>query len=282
MSFWPPITDANLAGRLAMDDESFLALAAKLARRFEPRELREPDYERALAYPWERPIDSFWMEDGVVELLTDDARPAAGREQRYPLITFGSNGAPGVLAGKLSVLDPDERDVLVLTGWLRGFEVAPTAHVAIYGALPATIYRSPETSVRAGLIMATAAQFEALTRTEFNYVVARLDGSPFEPDLDVPAPEAVLAYVARAGALTVDGSDAALQAIPAERRLAREYDQSSLLDFAAAAVLGEGAGGKELVRRAFADYAWATEVVRPALAAVSNPFVPDDWELMPG
>lgn len=282
MSPWPPLTDANLAGRLAMGGDEFLELAIKLARRFEPRELTARDFERALGYPWERPIDSFWMEDGAVELLAGDARPAAGRERRYPLITFGSNGAPGVLAGKLAVLEPDERDVLVLTGWLRGFEVAPTAHIAIYGSLPATIYSSPETSVRADLIMATAAQFEALTRTEFNYVVARIDGSPFEPDLDVPVPEAVLAYVARAGSLAVNGEDAALKAIPAEGRIAREYEQSSLLDFVAALVIGEGASGEELVRRVFDDYGWATEVVRPALAAVSNPFVPEDWELMPG
>ena len=90
-----------------------------------------------------------------------------------------------MLAEKLTGLDPDARDVLLLTGELSGFEVAPSAHVAVYGALPATIVSSPGTSVRAGLIMATAAQFEALTLTEFNYRLARIDGSPFAPDLDV-------------------------------------------------------------------------------------------------
>lgn len=280
MTSWPPITDANLASRLRMDGDEFLALAAKLARRIEPREMSAADYERALGYPWERPLDSFWMEDGAVELLGTDARPAAGGEHRYPLITFGSNGAPGVLAEKLSALDPDARDVLVLTGWLRGFDVVPSAHITVYGSMPATIVAAPGVSVRAGLIMATAAQFEVLTRTEFNYVVTRIDGQPFEPDLDVPAPEAVLAYVSRAGALAVDGEDAALKAIPAEGRRANEYDQSTLLDFAARLVLGEGFEGEELVRRVFADYGWATQVARPALAAVSNAFVPEDWTLL--
>lgn len=282
MSLWPPISDVNLASRLRMNGDEFLALAVKLARRIPPREMSEADFERALGYPWERPLDSFWMEDGAVELLGGDARPAAGGEHRYPLLTFGSNGAPGVLAEKLSVLGEDARDVLVLTGWLRGFDVAPSAHIAAYGSMPATIVEAAETSVRAGLIMATAAQFEALTRTEFNYVVTRISGAPFEPDLDVPAPEAVLAYVSRAGAFAASGEDAALKAIPAEGRAAREYDQASLLDRAADLVLGEGLGGAELVRRAFADYAWATEVARPILSSASNPFVAEDWELLPG
>jgi hypothetical protein len=148
--------------------------------------------------------------------------------------------------------------------------------------MPATIVPAAGTSVRAAVIMATAAQFETLTRTEFNYVVTRISGTPFDPDLDVPAPEAVLAYVSRAGAFSVAGEDAALKAIPAAGRIAREYDQASLLDRAADLVLGEGAGGEELVRRVLADYGWATEVARPILSAASNPLVAEDWELLPG
>lgn len=251
-----------------MDDAAFAELAIKLGGRIAPREFADADYERACEYPWERPEYSFWMEDGSVELLDAGARPHAGREHRYPLITFGSNGAPGVLAEKLSVLPEDERDVLALTGTLNDYAVAPSAHLAIYGSLPATIAPAQGTSVRAGLLMVTAAQFEVLTRTEFNYVLARLDGSRFKPDLSVPATESVFVYVSRRGVFAPDGLGAASQS-----------SQRQLLDRAAEIVLGNGTPGRELVRRVFADYAWTTEVAQPALAAHAVPFNRDEWDL---
>lgn len=280
MTIWPPLSDARLVSRLSMDQREFLDLATKLARRIPAKEMSPRDFERALGYPWERPEQSFWMEDGAVELLEGDARPAAGGERRWPLIAFGSNGAPGVLAEKLSVLGEDERDVLVLSGELRGFDVAPSAHITVYGSMPATIVPAPGVAVRAGLIMATAGQFEVLTMTEFNYVLARIEGSLFEADLDVPATRDAFVYVGRPGAFTIGGEDAALSAIPASGRTARAYTQAELLDAAAEVVLGEGVGGEELVRRVFADYGWATEVVRSTLAGAARPLVLEDWELL--
>jgi hypothetical protein len=278
---WPPIEDAQLLSRLQMDNAEFEALAHKLGRRIEGRAFTQADYERAIAYPWERPVDSFWMEDGAVRLLGGEDRPAAGREQRYPLVTFGSNGSPGVLAAKLSVLGEDERDVLVLTGELHGYDVVPSAHIAVYGALPATIIPAPGVAVRAGLLMATAAQFEALTRTEFNYKVARIGGSPFRPDLDLPGPAAVLVYVSRQGSFSVDGEDVALAAVPANGRSIRALDQADLIDAAASLALGARASGSELVKRTIEDYSWAIETGIPALNEIARPFTPEDWELLP-
>ena len=203
-----------------------------------------------------------------------------GDEPRYPLIAFGSNGAPGVLAKKLSVLGEDERDVLVLAGALAGFDVVASAHIALYGALPATIVPAPGTNARAGLLMVTAKQFTALTRTEFNYVVARIDGAPFTADLDWPMPDAVFAYVSRNGVFSVDGSAVALKAVPAEGRTLHELEQEHVLDAAASLILGPGSVAVDVVRETVADYAWVIEVARPALAAVSNPFAPEDWELL--
>ncbi len=265
---WPPIQDERLASRLSMDEAEFTALSRKLARRIEAREFSDSDYERACAYPWERPEHSFWMEDGSVELLDWGTRPHAGREQRYPLITFGSNGAPGVLAEKLAVLPEDERDVLALAGTLRGFKVAPSAHLAIYGALPATIVRDEQGETRAGLLMVTAEQFEVLTRTEFNYVLARIDGAAFLPDLDVAPPESIFAYVSRWGVFAPDGVAQASQA-----------SQAALLDRAAELVIDVHADGRGLVHRVFSNYAWAVETAQPRLAEHAAPFVAAEWEL---
>jgi hypothetical protein len=283
MTLWPPILDQNLAGRLTMDEQEFAALANRLGARLGGRPLEDGDFERATGYPWERPVDSFFMQDGAVDLLGsgDDLDVIdVGDEPRYPLITFGSNGAPGVLATKLAVLDPDERDVLVLTGELAGYDVVASAHVALYGALPATIVPAAETSVRAGLLLVTAAQFTALTRTEFNYAVARIDGQAFIPDLDWPAPVAVFAYVSRNGAFTIGGEHVGLKAVPARNRASHELDQVHVLDAAAELILGPGATAIDVVSKAIADYAWSIEVARPALAGVTNPFSPEDWQLL--
>jgi hypothetical protein len=282
LTTWPPIKNERLHSRLLMGDDEFAALSLKLGRRLGGREFSPEDYERAISYPWERPRDSFWMEDGAVEILGAADHPAAGREQRYPLITFGSNGAPGVLAAKLSVLAEDERDVLVLAGELNGFDVVHSAHVALYGALPATIVRSPGTSVRAGLIMATAAQFEALTMTEFNYRLARVDGAAFAADLDVPAPADVFIYVSRAGSFSIGGESVGLEAVPSRGRSIATLSQPAVLDAAAAVTIGEGASGVDVVQKTIEDYAWSVDVARPALAATTNPFNPDDWQLLPG
>jgi hypothetical protein len=279
---WPPIEDERLLSRLQMDQAEFAALAQKLGRRIDGRAFLPEDYERAIGYPWERPLDSFWMEDGAVRLLGGDDRPAAGREHRYPLVTFGSNGSPGVLAAKLSVLDEDERDVLVLAGELRGYDVVPSAHIAVYGALPATIVPAPGTSVRAGLIMATARQFEALTRTEFNYVVARIDSLPFTPYLDLSGPESVFVYVSRQGSFSVNGEAVALAAVPAEDRSMPSVEQAALIDAAAALALGDGASGIELVRRTIENYSWAIETGIPALAPSATAFNAAEWDLLPG
>lgn len=266
MTNWPPIENSNLASRLAMDNDDFAALAVKLARRIEPRELTEAAYVRALAYPWERPQRSFALADGVAMALQGGAPVAAGGEvRRWPLLSFGSNGVPAVLARKLSVLPEGDRDIVVLTGELEGYAIAASAHLALYGALPATIEPASSVRERAAVLMVTAEQFQALTLTEFNYRVVRLSGSPFTPDLELPRPVGILAYVSRWGAFGPDGGS---------------NSQSELLDAAARLTLGGQSGARELVGRVFGDYAWAVEVAAPKLGKAARPFSDAGWEVL--
>src|SRR4051812_38750893 len=119
MTIWPPILHDNLAGRLAVQEGGFAAPAGRPGARLGGGSMDDSAFERALNYPWGRPVESFFMQDGAVELLGPGADLGSlplGDAERYPLVAFGSNGAPGVLAAKLAVLEPDERDVLVLTG----------------------------------------------------------------------------------------------------------------------------------------------------------------------
>lgn len=265
--FLPPLADDRLAARLAMGDAEFEVLARKLAGRLIGRPYVRADYERAIAYPWARPRESFRIRGGG---LAEPVRAAelgewlGAGERRYPVLTFGSNGAPDVLAEKLSGLDVAARDVVVLTGWLEGYEVAPSAHLAIYGALPATIVPSPSTRVRAGVIMATAAQFEAIARTEFNYVVERVSGAAFAADAGVELGGEVLAFVSRRGALTVNGEIVGLAAVEGEPLGRAVMGQAELLEVVAGMVFG-GGGGEEVVRRVVERYEWVLDEVVPVL-----------------
>lgn len=275
---WPPLQDEYLLRRLNAGEAEFQRISLELAAYFGNREFDRERFERALRYPFERPEVSFRMVDGAVELL-DDASGLPNDwslEPRYPVLTIGSNGSPGVLARKLSGLPEDGREVVVLTGDFIDHEIAPCGHVALYGSVPATIVPDPGVRVRAGLIIATAAQAEVLTHSEIPYALVRIDGSPFVPDLDVPAPESVFAFVSRTGSFEIDGESLALAAIPAKHRTARAVTQSELL--AAVASLVEVADPETLVRRVFADYEWATRDVRAVLANSRRDFDPAEWQ----
>lgn len=277
--FLPPLTDDRLASRLAMGDGEFEVLARKLAGRLTGRPYVRADYERAIAYPWARPRESYRMRGGGPAEPVGSAElgermgewlgeSLSAGERRYPVLTFGSNGAPDVLAEKLSGLDVAARDVVVLTGWLEGYEVAPSAHLAIYGALPATIVPSPGARVRTGVIMATATQFEAIARTEFNYVVERVGGGAFAADAGVEIGGEVLAFVSRRGALTVDGEVVGLAAVEGEPLGRAVMGQAELLEVVAGMVLG-GGGGEEVVRRVVEGYGWVLDEVVPVLREVA-------------
>ena len=153
-----------------------------------PRPCRPAEYEaealaRALAYPWDRPDGSYRQAGGGVEPLERmaaaerDAAIAeyASDEGRLPLLAIGSNGSPGVLERKFAHFPAAaDRAVLVLTGRLHDFDVGFAAQPALYGSMPATIFPSPGTEVRAAVLWVTAAQFTQLAWSELSYRLGRL------------------------------------------------------------------------------------------------------------
>lgn len=232
---------------------------------------RESDYERAIRYPWERPERSFVLRGEALQTLDTalELPPLAGG-RRTALITFGSNGSPKVLRRKLAGLSGADAEVAVVTGRLDGYSVAPSAHLALYGALPATIVRAPGANVRAGLMLVTDAQLGAIGLTEFNYHVVRLSERDFAPDLDLPGGQrsAPLAYVSRHGVFEPHGVSVA------------GSSQAEILEAAAEIVLGEHGTGRELVRRTIEDYRWAVSVAEPLLAEHARPHDRSGWEIV--
>jgi hypothetical protein len=175
---WPPITEPELLERLALDDAQFIAFIRKLWNALGPREFQPSVLEWSLGYPWERPAASYILRGEEIQLL-DDIDPAkreaavrAFTEDRHPLLSFGGNAAPSWLTTKFAHFPEEtDREVLVLAGELHDFDVGPAASLAPTGYMPATLFASPGTAVRAAIVWGTAT---ALTQKELLDVAARM------------------------------------------------------------------------------------------------------------
>jgi hypothetical protein len=167
--------------------------------------------ERALGYPYGAPSGPF------VQLGHQTLSPAEieiDREERTPVLAYGSNAAPKVLSRKLALSD---QPVLVVPARLREFDVVYSAHISPYGAIPATLQRSPGTEVRVHVIYMTSAQIGVISATEPNYEPELLEGIECQVEDDDELNE-VSAYISRHGCLLVDDSELALAAVQARDR----------------------------------------------------------------
>jgi hypothetical protein len=119
--------------------------------------------ERALGYPFAVPSRSFTLHEGrEVEL----AAVGVDRSTRTPLLAYGSNAAPAVLARKLG---GETEPVPVVRAVLAEFDVVYSAHIAAYGSVPATLRRSPGTELFAFVAYLTPDQLQLVSKTEPNY-----------------------------------------------------------------------------------------------------------------
>jgi hypothetical protein len=279
---WPPITEPSLLARLALSADEFAAYARRLVGSFEPRELTDEVYARALSYPWARPAQSFVLDQGHVELLTELPRDLSAGASRYPLLAFGANGSPDRLATRFDALEPDQRRLVALAGELHDFDVGAACAPANYGAFPATIFPSPGTAVRASVLWVTTAQLTALAAMEFTYFFGRLDGIRFVPEFtDAPPLTRIYAFVSRWGAYSINDRIVALDAVPARGRLARSCTQEELLDDLARDAFGQTASAAAIVARIMEDFPATAEQIRPLLTSRARPFVSDHWVPFP-
>jgi hypothetical protein len=272
---WPPITEPELLERLTFDNEQFLAFIHNLAAAWGRREYQPELFEHALAYPWKRPAGSYLLQDSDLELLRDldpakrESLAKDFTQDRYPILSIGGNGAPEWLTTKFAHFpNREDRSVLVLTGDLHGLDVGAAAELTPLGYMPANLFASPGTAVRAAVIWATAGQVTQLTWSEVSYGLWRLDEARFDVDEADLQVEEVFAYMNRFGTFCVDGAPVALAAIPATGRTANALTQEELLDVVARLVIGGDARAEDLVRAIFDDMADVTvretETVWPA------------------
>jgi hypothetical protein len=179
--------------------------------------------ERASGYPYTAPRRSF-IQLGHETL--DPSELEIDRAERTPMLAYGSNAAPQVLARKLAL---SAEAVLVVPAWLEGFDVVYSAHISPYGAVPATLQRSPGTRVRIHVVYMTEAQVGLVSATEPNYEAGAVAGATCRPDgsEEIADPSA---YLSRHGCLLVEGSEVALAAVEAEGRRLSERSEPQMLE----------------------------------------------------
>jgi hypothetical protein len=260
MREWPPIVEPELVQRMTLDDERFAAFYRGVADAWPSREFNPDDFEHALGYPWERPSGSFVLRGEAVELLGDleaakrAATIATCTEGRHPIVSFGANVSPSRLAMKFAhFTEETDREVLVLTGYLHELDIGAVPSAPLLGYAPASLFSSPGTAVRAAIVWVTPAQATQLAWSEMTYRLGCLENARFEVDeIDLEIEE-LFAFVARLGALCIDGSPVALAAVPARNRTASALTQVEILEAIARLAIGPDAGAEDLARAACED-----------------------------
>lgn len=179
---------------------------------------------RALEYPYATPERSYLYLDGRAAELPPAAPDLAGRT---PLLSYGANAAPEALALKLASLP--RLEMPVLRAELAGFDVAYSAHVSPYGAVPATLVESAGTRAPVFVVYPTAEQLELLTTLELNYDLVALGAVACRLE-DGTAVSELAAYRSKHGPLSLEGSAVALAAVRAAGRMLPELDEPAMLD----------------------------------------------------
>ncbi len=293
---WPAFGEPELIERLLLGEAAFHDLWLTMMSQLPPREFTAEAFALGTGYPWPRPDGSFVLSEGEGRLLADldPARRAALVDEfagpsssRTPMLAIGSNASPEGLWRKFGHFeDPADRTLLAVNGHLHDFDIGATAELALYGALPATIFPSPGTRVNAMAVWLTDAQLTQLTWAEIPYWIGRLDARfDFEPevaDLGKGGFDRALVFVNRFGTFAPEGQPIALGAIAAEGRTVDGLTQIELLQLTADLTYGSGITPEELVRRAFEEPARTGPEVTEVMRSNSIPFESDRWTPFPG
>jgi len=179
--------------------------------------------KQALAYPYAVPPTSYTLVGG--RALAPDA-VQVDLSTRTPLLAYGSNAAPAVLARKLGAgADP----LPVLRAVLSDFDVVYSAHISAYGAIPAAIQRSPGTETHVFVTHLTAEQLRRISKTEPNYELRPLPAAACRV-AGTDAPLEMSAFVSRHGCLALDAGEVALASVPARRRRFPAMTEAEVLE----------------------------------------------------
>lgn len=288
---WPQFGEAELVDRLKLGQSEFHELWLNMMNQMPSRPYSEEVFETGTSYPWARPDGSFVLSEGEGRLLADLDAGERTRlldqftgpdSERNPMMAIGSNASPEGLWRKFAHFDdPADRTLLAVSGAIHDFDIGATAELALYGALPATIFPSPGTRASATALWLTDAQLTQLAWAEIPYWLGKLETRfEFEPllsDLGSGGFDRALVFVNRFGAFGPDGHPLALAAIPARDRTVPALSQVQLLERTAELTFGPGVSAEDLVRRAFETPELTGPKVTAIMRSNSIPFQSDRW-----
>lgn len=182
-----------------------------------------PILARAIDYPYTAHPSEYLFREGRAEALASD-HPM---DDLVPVVAVGSNRAPEQLARKYTGWDVT---IPVTRHRARDVDVVYAAHMASYGAIPATLAGSPGTVVELWITWLDGPALARMDATEalgVNY--DRVEVSIRFEEHDRAAPHSVLLYTARRGALRLDGQPVALAAVTAKERRFEALSMDGLL-----------------------------------------------------
>jgi hypothetical protein len=177
---------------------------------------------RALRYPYAVPSRSF-VQVGARTLVPGEVE--VDLAQRTAALAYGANAAPEALARKLA---GNSEPLPVLRATLSGFDVVYSAHISLYGAVPATLLPSPGTEVDVFVAYPTEDQLRLIRATEPNYELGELS-SPCQLESGALA-EGLHAFFSRHGSLLVGDSEVALASVAARRRTLPAMSEPEVLE----------------------------------------------------
>ncbi len=215
---------------------------------------------RATGYPYPTPPHSYLFVNGVAHEIVEaghdpvhdgrlrdgegvvpaaellrrlDIADATGLDDRVPVIAHGSNASPEQLARKFTDVE-DDVVIPVIMAWLDDHDVVYATHFTRYGSIPATLERSPGTSVELAVTFLSAPQLALMHDTEIaavNYVYGRLDRIALALD-GLGERDAAFVYLTLHGALAPGGAPLALAARAARDRAFEPRTMRAMLGFA--------------------------------------------------
>lgn len=219
---------------------------------------RAQDLLRAFLYPYAAPDHDFRFRAGQVEAISADELDAS-LIGRTPVLAVGSNRAPVQLTRKFTHQNLAD-DIPVTLGWMSHHDIVYSAHMASYGAIPATLAPSPGTRVRIAVTWLTPQQLSHMHVTESvpaHYSYVQVHGRDIALDCGL-SPEHVGMYQSARGHEYARGDIFALAAIRAE---GRRYPVKTQLEMIAYFMREAGLVFKpELLLRAIDDAAFRSSL----------------------
>jgi hypothetical protein len=216
-----------------------------------------------LQYPFEVPTDSFLWRAGRTESLPSARTVPKPTTRRHAVLAIGSNASPQQLTRKFSderFLDPSSPNgcIPVLTAEVDGVDVVYGAHLADYGALPATLLETPGACAHVFVTWLTPTQLDRMNETEglgHSYQLRRITEVRSQGN-DV---DNAMSYVTVAGVALLSGRPLGLASIHAPGSSWPRGSQRHAWD-ALSVDMGCGSNGKDLLDRVLGSPTWRERV----------------------